>query len=91
MQRDTTTRDQHRHVIARSQAACGICGELIDYALPYLHPKSFVVDHVIPIGRGGTDDLGNKQAAHRDCNRTKSDRGDGGPIIRRSGSVNRPG
>jgi 5-methylcytosine-specific restriction endonuclease McrA len=57
------------------------------------HPMSFVVDHVIPLNRGGTDTIANKQAAHRRCNRAKSDRADGGPILRRSGSltrVNRP-
>ncbi|MEU4772954.1 HNH endonuclease [Micromonospora sp. NPDC023644] len=54
------------------------------------HPMSYVVDHVIPVNRGGPDILANKQAAHRMCNRAKSDRTDGGPILRRSGSLTRP-
>lgn len=40
--------------------------------MPYLDPMSFVVDHIIPIARGGADELENKQAAHRSCNQTKA-------------------
>ena len=49
--------------------------------------RCFVVDHVVPLALGGPDTLANKQAAHRDCNRAKSDRIDGGPVIRRSGAL----
>jgi 5-methylcytosine-specific restriction endonuclease McrA len=72
--RSTTIRDKHRRTIARNKPDCGICGRAIDYTLPHLDPASFVVDHIIPLGRGGEDTLANKQAAHRNCNRTKSDR-----------------
>jgi len=73
-QRSTTIRDRDRRAIARAKPACGICEGEIDYALPHTHPMSYVVDHVIPIAKGGADELGNKQAAHRTCNRTKSDK-----------------
>ncbi|WP_406083097.1 HNH endonuclease [Micromonospora zamorensis] len=89
MGRSTTIRDRHRAIIARSQPPCGICGEEIDYTLPYLDPGEFVVDHIVPRNRGGADTLANKQAAHRLCNRLKSDKFDGGPIMRRSGSLTR--
>ena len=49
----------------------------IDHApipLPYLDPWEYVVDHVIPLAQGGEDELPNKQAAHRCCNRDKSDK-----------------
>ena len=71
--RNTTRRDRDRSYIRRTQPPCGICGEAIDYALPYLDPRSFVVDHVVPL-KGGLDVRENKQAAHRSCNRTKSDK-----------------
>lgn len=71
--RNTTVRDRDRKTIARTKPPCGICGQDIDYTLPHLDPKSYVVDHVTPLNKGGTDTLDNKQAAHRDCNRTKSD------------------
>ena len=85
--RSTTQRDGARAAIKRTRAACGICGEPIDYTLPYRDPRAFVVDHVIPLDAGGPDTLSNMQAAHRSCNRAKSNRVDGGPIIRRSGSL----
>lgn len=73
-QRSTTQRDRDRQVIRRTKPPCGICGEDIDYSLPYLDPGEFTVDHVIPLSKGGVDDLTNKQAAHRACNRDKSDK-----------------
>lgn len=72
--RNTTQRDHHRRAISRTRSPCGICETEIDYTLPATDPMSFVVDHVIPLNKGGTDDLTNCQAAHRTCNRTKSDR-----------------
>ncbi|WP_280331510.1 HNH endonuclease [Nocardia wallacei] len=72
--RNTATRDRHRGYIARTKPACGICKEPIDYSLPHLDPRAYVVDHIIPLSKGGTDTLDNKQAAHRDCNSHKSDK-----------------
>ncbi|MEU1761685.1 HNH endonuclease signature motif containing protein [Micromonospora sp. NPDC005652] len=88
--RNTAIRDRHRAIIARGKPPCSLCGEPIDYTLPHLDPGEYVVDHVVPLNRGGADTLENKQAAHRLCNRLKSDRLDGGPVLRRSGSLVRP-
>ena len=77
--RNTATRDQHRRAIARTRPPCGICGDPIDYAIPYraddgtVNLDAYVVDHVIPLNRGGPDTLENKTAAHARCNRAKSD------------------
>lgn len=73
-QRSTATRDKHRAYIARGRPPCGICGNEIDYSLPHLDPWEYVVDHIVPLNKGGADTLENKQAAHRKCNRIKSDR-----------------
>jgi 5-methylcytosine-specific restriction endonuclease McrA len=85
-QRSTSIRDRHRNTIRRSRPACAICGGPIDYTAPHLDPEEFVVDHVIPLHRGGADTLDNKQPAHRRCNSAKAARLVA-PIIRRSGAL----
>jgi 5-methylcytosine-specific restriction endonuclease McrA len=86
--RNTAQRDRDRATIRRTRAACHICGNAIDYSLPHTEPKSFVVDHVIPLAKGGADTIDNKAAAHRDCNSIKRARLIA-PIVRRSGSLHR--
>lgn len=85
--RNTTQRDRDRARIKATRANCHICGETIDYSLPHLDPRAFVVDHVVPLTKGGPDTLANKAAAHRECNSKKRARLVA-PIIRRSGSLN---
>ena len=81
MNRNTTVRDAHRKTIAQDEPPCGICGQPIDYQLPHTDPHSYVVDHIIPWDISHDDSLGNKQAAHRQCNRDKSDRIDYQPGV----------
>lgn len=45
---------------------CGICEQFIE--------SKFDVDHIIPLSRGGTNQLDNLQLAHPICNATKKDR-----------------
>ena len=73
-QRSTTQRDRDRAVIRRTKPPCGICGEDIDYTLRYPDPQSFVVDHIIPVIKGGEDALHNKRASHALCNQRKYDK-----------------
>ena len=87
MGRNTTTRDRHRAVIARGKPPCYLCGEDIDYDLPWPDPMCFTVDHIIPLDAGGEDILSNKAAAHWTHNRAKWKSTDGGPVIRRSGAL----
>lgn len=84
--RDSGQRDKHRAIIKRGRPCCHICGKPIDYALPYLDPGAYVVDHLVPLARCGPDTLANKAAAHRACNRSKSDKAYA-PIVRRSGTL----
>lgn len=84
--RSSARRKRFRAALAASGAACHICGQPIDYALPHLDPMAFVVDHVKPLARGGTDTRDNVAAAHRSCNSTKRARLVA-PIVRRSGSL----
>lgn len=63
--RSSTMRERARAHFKRIRPACHICGGQIDFALPHLDPASFVVDHVVPLHRGGVDALSNMKAAHR--------------------------
>ena len=87
MKRNTAQRDRDRAAIRRTGAPCALCGNPIDYDLAWPDPWCFVADHIVPLNRGGADVLANKQSSHRTCNRSKSDRLDGGPVLRRSGSL----
>jgi 5-methylcytosine-specific restriction endonuclease McrA len=76
-QRNTTIRDRHRRAIAKDQPPCSYEHCLhpdapIDYNAPHLDPLAFTVDHTIPLHKGGEDELHNKTAMHRACNRHKS-------------------
>jgi 5-methylcytosine-specific restriction endonuclease McrA len=72
--RCTTRRNRHRRIIAKDKPACHWCLEDIDYQADWLHPLAFQIDHVIPLHKGGLDELSNIVAAHRRCNRAKSDK-----------------
>ena len=89
MARNTTTRDRHRRMIKARRGPCAICGQPIDYTLPYLHPMEFVADHIIPFAKGGPETLDNKQASHRRCNRDKSDAIDYDPTTKQGVTIKR--
>lgn len=72
--RSTARRDRHRKIIRKDEPPCGICHDPINYQAHHLDPLSFTIDHITPRNRGGSDTLDNLQAAHRKCNRTKSDK-----------------
>lgn len=90
LRRNTTIRDRHRATIAHTRPPCALCGEDIDYTLPWYDPRAFVVDHIIPLTLDGPDTLANKQAAHRSCNRDKGGKAHE-TVIKRSSSLSRPG
>lgn len=84
--RNSAQRERDRKTIARTKAGCHICGTAIDYSLKSPDPMSYEVDHLVPLARGGADELSNKAAAHRVCNSKKRTR-DYAPIVRRSSSL----
>jgi 5-methylcytosine-specific restriction endonuclease McrA len=84
--RNSSRAKRFRIAVAKSKPACHICGQPINYALKSDDPMSFVIDHVIPLHKGGHDDISNIKAAHRLCNSKKRARIIA-PIVRRSGSL----
>lgn len=76
---------RNARVVRDGNGICHICG----------HPGADAADHVIPLARGGADDVSNLRPAHHTvacatcglkCNRIKSDK-IVPPIIRRSNSL----
>lgn len=53
---------------------CHICKDAIDLNLPRTSRMGLTVDHVIPLSKGGSDELTNLRPAHWICNNRKSDK-----------------
>jgi 5-methylcytosine-specific restriction protein A len=47
------------------------CPDCMGHGIPR---PAHEVDHIVPLWQGGTDDLENLQALHRDCHRSKTRR-----------------
>ncbi|MEN9611141.1 MAG: hypothetical protein RLZZ628_1955 [Bacteroidota bacterium] len=56
-------------IVNRAQRTCEYCRSLQDYS-----PDSFEAEHIMPVVRGGSDDLGNIALACSGCNKRKSDK-----------------
>lgn len=67
--------ESNRKKILKLQDTCGICGKPVDKKLKPPHPLAPVIDHIIPVSKGGhPSDIRNLQLAHATCNRQKSDK-----------------
>lgn len=70
-----TVYESNRKKILKTQSVCGICGQPVDKRLKPPNPLAPVIDHIIPIAKGGhPSDINNLQLAHATCNRQKSDK-----------------
>lgn len=63
-------------LLAIRGARCHLCGRKIDPGLSGLHPMGATIDHLLPVSRGGTNELSNLHVAHRRCNVARGNRGD---------------
>lgn len=70
-----TAFEKNRKRILMTENTCGICGQPVDKNLKPPHPLSPVIDHIIPINKGGHPSaMENLQLSHAACNRQKSDK-----------------
>lgn len=67
--------ERNKKKIYATQDICAICGKPVDFSIPYPHPLSACIDHIIPVSKGGhPSDINNMQLAHMTCNRQKADK-----------------
>ena len=67
--------ERNKKRILKTKHTCGICGKDVDKSLAYPHPLSPVIDHIIPLSKGGAvSSMDNLQLSHMACNRQKSDK-----------------
>lgn len=67
--------ERNKQIIFKTHNTCGICGQPVDFSIKTPDPMSAVIDHIIPVSRGGhPSDIENLQLAHWSCNRQKSDK-----------------
>ena len=77
---------RRRQLGQRDGWTCQLCKEKLDDLFKHPHPLSTTIDHIIPVWKGGVDDLFNLQLAHRLCNMKKQN-DDPSPKQLRSSSV----
>ena len=75
-----TARTKLRNRLKAEGRGCWICRafgrpDAIDYSLPARHPRSFEMDDLVPVSKGGDPtSYDNVDAAHRECNNWRSNR-----------------
>lgn len=65
-QKQIFTPTKRAKIYARDNGMCWLCGL-------HVSVRIFSIDHVIPLSKGGTNNLSNLRLAHKDCNSIKSD------------------
>ena len=63
-----------RHVYARDNYTCQLCGEPLDMSATVPHPLAPTIDHIVALANGGTHEPANVQSAHYRCNAVKGAR-----------------
>ncbi|MFI6510123.1 HNH endonuclease [Streptosporangium sp. NPDC050855] len=61
-------------IFERDDWTCQLCHTKTDRDQVVPHPKAPVIDHIVPLAKGGTHEPANTQCAHFMCNSIKSDR-----------------
>lgn len=65
VQREYIIREEKEEILKKSKGCCAHCGKKIEIG------KNFTVEHVIPLSRGGNNDLNNLVGLCKDCNSSK--------------------
>lgn len=71
-------------IYQRDGGVCQLCYEPVDRRCTYPNPRNPVLDHIVPLARGGKHEGRNVQLAHAECNNRKKD-GSAGSQLRMFG------
>ena len=66
VKRKSFTQSERTSIYDKNHGRCAICGRYVPFA-------DFTVDHIIPISKGGTNNMDNLQCACKICNMIKQD------------------
>lgn len=81
-QRDAYVEHVYRsRIFERDGWRCRLCGKKTKRDAVAPHPLAPVLDHIIPLAKGGTHEPSNTQCAHFLCNSRKGDRGGGEQLM----------
>lgn len=59
----------------RDGKVCQLCNKPIDFKVKNPNARDYpTIDHIVPLSKGGLDELENMQLAHRKCNEKKADK-----------------
>ena len=58
--------DERKIIYAKSKGRCTLCGRFMNF-------DDFTVDHIVPLSKGGSNNINNLQATCRVCNNIKQD------------------
>jgi 5-methylcytosine-specific restriction endonuclease McrA len=68
-------RRRRAYVFATKGGVCVVCGEFIDMFLPGTHPDGPMLEHIVPVSRGGhPTDISNLAVSHNRCGLRKGNK-----------------
>jgi hypothetical protein len=70
-----------KKIFERDRWRCQLCRKPVARTKSVPHPKAPVLDHIIPLAEGGTNEPANVQCAHFLCNSKKGARGAGEQLL----------
>lgn len=68
-------------IFKRDKWTCKLCGKRVARTKVVPHPKAPVLDHIVPLAKGGKHERSNVQCAHFMCNSMKGDRAAGDQLL----------
>lgn len=66
VERKVFSMEMRNNVYEKTKGKCALCGKIVRFDL-------FTIDHIIPLAKGGTNDIENLQCTCKHCNAMKQD------------------